>query len=233
MQMTPPEKSAPAPTPWLPSGRRINRVLGYIVVVLVIDTLAAQDFYFGIRWSIFRWQTWFGFDLYKFVFWLVIPFVVSIRRFDRDYFTTKRWRPIDRRLLILASIVGVVAVCVIPFVPALRETYPGAGDASLGIRLGILGKGVVWNISWLLGWEFMLRYWLLRHLQGGLPRGGWILVPVIEFIYHLQKAPLEAAGMLVFGLVLTAWAVRRRNVLLPFIAHALVEMALLLFLVVT
>ncbi|MCL4694164.1 MAG: CPBP family intramembrane metalloprotease, partial [Candidatus Hydrogenedentes bacterium] len=95
----------------------------------------------------------------------------------------------------------------------------------------IIARGMLWTFSWLIGWEFLHRYFLLRPFAARWPRFGWLIVPFSEGVYHLQKAPIEAAGMVVFSLVLTAWALRRRNALLPFLAHLLVEIELVLFLV--
>ena len=72
----------------------------------------------------------------------------------------------------------------------------------------------------------MHRYFLLRPVMHRFPRYGWLIVPLCETIYHLQKPLLEAGGMAVFSLLLTWWTMKRRNMLLPFIAHLYIEILL-------
>ena len=57
------------------------------------------------------------------------------------------------------------------------------------------------------------------------------MVPLCETIYHLQKPLLEAGGMAVFSLLLTWWTMKRRNMLLPFVAHLYIEILLAIALV--
>ena len=55
-------------------------------------------------------------------------------------------------------------------------------------------------------------------------------MPVSEGVYHLQKTLLEALGMVALSVVLTYWARKRANVLLPFLVHLAIELELLAFL---
>jgi membrane protease YdiL (CAAX protease family) len=87
---------------------------------------------------------------------------------------------------------------------------------------------MTWNISWLTGWEFLHRYFLLTHFEKAYPNKGWFGVCLIEFIFHFQKAFLEAIGMLVFSIIVTRWALKRKNVVLPFIIHMLIEVFLII-----
>ena len=77
----------------------------------------------------------------------------------------------------------------------------------------------------------MHRYFLLRPLSERWPRWGWVVVPVSEALYHLQKDPLEMAAMFVAGVVFTLWTSARKNLMLPFLVHAAVEAGLAAFLV--
>lgn len=182
-------------------------------------------------WSVgwMRWEIFARFDVFKFVFWFLVPLALCGRRVDLKAFTTFRWRKPDWYLLIAAGVLGFLAVCIIPFVPGLRDYYGGAGG-SVGIPLstklaGLCGM-MIWTFSWIIGWEFMHRYFLLQAVGPKWPRFGWLLAPFFEWAYHLQKFWLEALGMAVFSILATQYVLRRRNVSLPFIAHLLIEIAL-------
>lgn len=235
--------------------------LAYVVVVHVMDT-------FGIL----GWQLRSGFDVFEFVAWLVLPltFVVVSRDMDWGYFGFKRWRRSDWMLLGIFAALGMLAILVIPLFPSLRATYHSKGQFSVLAKWQMASRGLVWNISWLPGWEFIHRYFLLRqvqqwgtnadwlavrakkalrgllglvplraaqrdtlldHLVGLWPGGfGWLIVPLIEGVYHLQKPLMEAGGMVFLSLVLTAWTMKRQNILLPFLVHLAIEVGLLVYL---
>ncbi|MFP4171797.1 MAG: CPBP family intramembrane glutamic endopeptidase [Candidatus Hydrogenedentota bacterium] len=206
----------------------------YVAAVLAIDTLASQGITWPLDWGHwFAWRTDNGFDLFKCVAWLAIPLVISLPWLDPAYFTFKRWRKVDKLLLGALALLGLGAILLILWVPALREAYPGLAQASPEARWGYSEYFLFWTVSWLPGWEFLHRYFLLRRVDAAWPRFGWLLIPLIECAYHLQKPLLEAGGMLALGLVLTWWTRRRRNILLAFIVHALIEIQLLLFLLFT
>jgi hypothetical protein len=61
-------------------------------------------------------------------------------------------------------------------------------------------------------------------------RLAWLIVPLSEFLYHLYKPGIEAIGMAAFSVLLTWWALQRRNILLPFLVHLIIEIELVLFL---
>ena len=205
--------------------------LVWVAGVLVVDTLAAQGVRGpgGIDWRVFRWRGPWGVDLFKFVAWFLVPFLLSLPWLDRGWFGVRRWRRSDWWLLLGLAAAGAVAVAIIPVVPSLRETYGGMSSLPGSQRWVVLRHDLVWTLSWLLGWEFMHRYFLLRPLISKLPRYGWLIIPVLEGAYHLQKPLIEAGGMVVFSLVLTYWAKKRQNVLLPFLAHFIVELELMVF----
>lgn len=127
---------------------------------------------------------------------------------------------------------GVAAISLIGFVPTLRETYPSLGAAPLSLKLTEGLRLLIWTCSWLPGWEFLHRYVLVTSVQAKWPRFGWLLVPLIEGAYHVQKPWPETLGMVLFSVVATRWTMTRRNVLLPFLAHLIIELELILFLIV-
>ncbi|MDZ4860247.1 MAG: CPBP family intramembrane glutamic endopeptidase [Candidatus Hydrogenedentes bacterium] len=225
----------------------------YVAIVLAVDTLAVMPDarQFGVNWRIFHWRAdglLAQFDYFKFVFWLVVPLVWCAAmarvarkyapeaaqenmRWDWAYFGFSRWKRSDIHLLSVLTILGAISVLAILFIPALREYYPSSRELPWDTKLRHLRQFLLWNISWLPAWEFMLRYFLLRPFAERWPRFGWLVVPVFEGVYHLQKHPLEALLMFGAGLVFTAWVVRRKNLMLPLIVHGSVEVGLMAFLV--
>jgi len=126
---------------------------------------------------------------------------------------------------------GGAAVLSIQVFPSLKQQYPGLSHLPLQERFLHGLVALSWTTSWLIGWEFLHRYVLLRAVTQNFPRFGWLLVPLCETVYHLQKPLLEAGGMAVFSILLTWWSLKRRNLLLPFIAHLFVEVFLIAALV--
>ncbi|MBN2308934.1 MAG: hypothetical protein JXR94_08195 [Candidatus Hydrogenedentes bacterium] len=202
----------------------------YVTVVLTVDTLAARDSRFVLDWDMFRWRLAWGFDFFKFTLWLVIPFTLCLRRMDWGALGVRRWRRVDLYILCGMAVVACLAVLSIRLFPSLGATYQGLGRASWALKRQQAAHYLAWTASWLVGWEFMHRYFLLRPLQARWPRFGWLVVPLAEGVYHLQKPLLEAAGMVALSLFLTPWAMRRNNVALPFVAHLLFELGLLAYL---
>lgn len=210
-------------------------LVAYTAVVHLVDTLAAWNVVAGFDWSAARWQTSSGFDVFKFLAWLVVPFLAlwGCGRIDGGYFGLRRVRHVDVMLLAALVLAGLLAVLSIRLWPGLEAWYPGVGRQSWPQKMAFLGFNLAWIASWLVGWEFLHRYALLTTFERVWPRYGWLAVPVIETLYHLQKHPLETAGMAAFSLVLTFWARTRRNVLLPFLAHLAIELEVVLFMLVS
>lgn len=203
--------------------------LFYAAAVLVGDTLAVRYADWPVNWGALRWWGPWGADLFKFAAWFVVPFVLSLPWLDGGWFGVRRWKRSDWLLLAGLALAGAAAVALIPLVPSLRATYGSAASLAAGQKWAVLRHSVVWTLSWLVGWEFMHRYFLLRPVSRVWPRYGWLVIPLYEGAYHLQKPLIEAGGMVLFSVVLTYWALKRRNVLLPFLAHLIVELELVAF----
>lgn len=229
-------KTKPEPvTPVSPPGYPwfLIFVLVYVAGVLLIDTLAVHHVRLVIPWHILLRHSASGVDYFKFIAWFAIPFLFSLPRFDWGWLGIFRWKRID--LIILGALVVVClgAVSIIPLFPSLRETYHSMAHIPAASKYSFVTHQVAWTFSWLIGWEFMHRCVLLRQVSARWPRWGWLIVPIFEGVYHLQKPPLEALGMVAFSAILTPWALRRQNVLLPFLAHLAIELELIAFLVLT
>jgi len=230
--------------------------VAYVAVVLVYDTFVTLGDVRTINWAVFAWrpahlaallQPFLGrgltqwlhsplleqFDLFKLTAWGIIPFLLCLWRLDTGWFGLDRWKRSDRALLLVACVLAVAAVGLVRLVPQLAEIYPAAPRGlAFSKRLLLLGGGLLWVVSWMPAWEFLHRYFLLRRVAADFPKYGWLVVPLSETLYHLQKPPLEAAGMLVFSLIATWWTLKRRNLLLHLLVHLVIEVALQVLLVV-
>ncbi len=207
----------------------------YVVAVLILDTLALEGRTLVVDWSKLRWRDG-SFDLFKFVAWFVIPAVLALWTVDVHYFTFRRWKKIDWALLGVIVVGGAFLMLALPSIPGVNEYYRGWGHLPDTRRWDLAQSQLIWTVSWLTGWEFMHRYLLPKHLTSAFPKWGWlavlILVPALEAFYHViqQKAALECLGMGALSIVLCAWTLRRRNMLLPFLGHLAIEVELVTFL---
>ena len=238
------------------SASRTNWWLGiviiYIILVLGIDTLAAQRAQWPFPWSRLQWflstsypslrgTVWGGFDCFKFLFWFVLPFIASLWWIDWRYLLTRRWKKWDGFLVGGIAVFGMLAMFIIPLVPALQATYPSLGHLESAQKWGYVTRAMIWNFSWLIGWEFLHRYVLLRAVQReemtgrwGLPgwklsQWYWLAVPLSETLYHLQKPLAEAGGMLVFSTILTLWCLSQKKWLVACLVHLIIEVELVVF----
>lgn len=190
--------------------------LGYVAFVLYADILLP---------NVFPRPMFHGADLFKFTAWFLIPFVFCLPRMDWGYFGIKRWARSDYYLLAIVIVIELLAVLSVRLFPTLRAALPNLRNES-AIEF------TLWNLSWLVGWEFMHRYLLVRRLSVSCPRLGWLLIPVYEGAYHLVwPSLLMPAGMVLFSLIATYWSLKRRNSLLPFLAHLIIECQLTVFLI--
>jgi hypothetical protein len=200
-------------------------VIGYVALVLGVDALAYLEVSWPFEWSVFRW-VWGDVEVFKLVFWLFIPLAFCWRNFDRGWYGWARWEMADVILLVTLAGLGVLVLMAVPLIPELREGYTGVGSMSYAVKREFVIGLAVWNLTWLPGWEFLMRYVLLRTAVAQWPRWGWWLVPLADGLYHLQKAWPEMIVAVVFSTVLTYWAFVRRNGLLPLVAHLIIEIEL-------
>ena len=217
-EQTPPRNADPPPPP---PGFSWPGLLLTLLALFYAGFVLFADIYLQ---RYFPRPMFFGADLFKFTAWFLIPFLVCIWRMDWQWFGIRRWRRNDYYLLAVVIVLEMLAVLCVHFLPTLRSALPDLHGESV-LRFAI------WNMSWLVGWEFMHRYVLLRRLSASFPRFGWLLIPIYEGAYHLTwPSPAMPAGMVAFSLIATYWSLKRRNGLLPFLAHAIIEGQLTLFL---
>ena len=221
----------PSPSP-SPSTQR-QQIVGpllYVAVVLSIDALATSGTRWPIDWRMFVWMRG-AFDIFKFTTWLVIPLLWSARDFDWGYYGWQRWTRADAALCAALVIACIVAVALIPQLPGVDAYYRPRAYRSAKAEWREWARRLVWTLSWLPGWEFLHRYVLLRRLRVISPVLAVITVALFEGVYHLQKPLLECLGMVLLSIVLSTWAVRRVNGLLPLLVHASIEAALAIFMI--
>ena len=230
-------------------------VIAYVALVLGVDTLASQDVVWIIDWHQFDWKpahvynwlvqqlpgipreyiSWLRhgeinrFEVFKFIFWLLIPFLFCLPRMDWGWLGWRHWYSVDLAVILVLALAGVVAMLLIPEFQSLRSRYPSMSILPWDMKLDYLSSKLFWVLSWLVGWEFLHRYVLLHAATQISPRWGWWLVPLSEGLYHLQKPLLEAGGMVILSIILTRWAMHRQNLLLPMLVHFIIELELLMF----
>ena len=166
------------------------------------------------------------------ILWLGIPVLLMWRELDLQVFSFARWKKIDVWLLISVMLLGACGVYLIKFIPVLNQYYQPQSHLSTAMKWSYAVSNLIWLSSWLIGWEFLHRVFLMKYLQVVLGRIGACCIPVFEFLFHLQKSLPEALGMLALSIVLTYWSYKRKNVLLPFLAHLSIEITLLVYLIV-
>ncbi len=233
----------------------VTIVVVYILLVLGVDMLAAMRVQWPFPWVRLEWHlsttfpslrgtAWAAFDVYKFLFWLVIPFIACLWRMDWRYLLFSRWKKWDLILVGGLTVVGMAVMFIIPHVPALKAIYPSMGALSPEQKMAYVQRAMLWNVSWIFGWEFLHRYVLLRAVQRtemtgpwGLPRWTqsqlyWLAVPLSETLYHLQKPWPEALGMGVFSVILTLWCLSRKKWLVACLVHLIIEVELVVFMTV-
>jgi hypothetical protein len=180
-----------------------------------------------------------NFDLFKVTFWFVVPVLFTLPWMDWAAVGTRRWKGRDWALLAFAAVAGMGAMFLIPHLPGVSDYYQAPKGITSSQKLSLFLGYNAWTASWLPGWEFLHRYVLLAALAVFFPRGtkGWFMVPLVvatsEMAYHLVKPWPETLAMFGFGFLATAWAYQRSNMLLPFIAHWMIELSLVLFLVLS
>lgn len=227
-------------------GRQVWIILTYMALVLLVDTLTVQSvlqsdnllldlpILSAINWQHFYWQ-WQSFDLFKLLFWLLIPLCYVLRRgwrhIDWRWLSLRTATQSDWLILIILSLGGLAAILVIPHISGLSTTYLSPlAQMDDSARAERAVASLIWVLCWLPGWEFMHRYILLRAVKTRWPVLGWLCVPLLESVYHLQKYWLEALGMLVLSIILTRWTLARGSMAMPALLHGVIELELILFL---
>ncbi len=236
----------------------LRLVLIYVAAVLGVDAAATASWEWPFDWSIFQWSPlsmhpwaqalqkaaglpngatrWLtarwvqSFDCFKFVWWLLVPVLCSVWRFDWRAMGVGRWKPHDKYWLGGILLVGIAAAFIVPRTPALADFVYHDLPRPGGDRAGAFWRELPRLCSWAIGFEFLLRYFLLHRLQQHWPRCGWLLAPLAEGLYWLHAPSFWIVGRVALSVLLTRWTLRRRNLLLPILARFLIELCLIILL---
>ncbi len=213
------------------SGKKLYAFLmvAYAIAALTVDSLSTMHSRWMVDWSRLYWSFRSGFEASTFILWLVIPCLLMGRDLDFRYFTFSRWKRSDYRLLVIFMALGALGICLIRFIPELNAYYPSDRFSSGRARWDYALHQTTWILSWLIGWEFLHRVFLLRYVQVLAGIAGLAAIPAIEFLFHLQKTLPEAFGALLLSVALTWWSYKRKNVLLPLITHFSIEISLIIY----
>ncbi|MGC9053555.1 MAG: hypothetical protein ACP5KS_06685, partial [Candidatus Hydrogenedens sp.] len=226
-------------------------IIIYSISVLFIDLLITFDTTFIFSWGVLNFSlsdvllkfpilkhstyiTIFdGFDLYKFIFWLILPFILFNRFIDFKWFSLKYWQKQDYLLFLFFCFLCLLSLIFVILSPTLRMFYPGAGVIPLSQKIQFFLQRFFWVISWLPGWEFLNRHLLLRACRQLSKGSGWFFVTITETIYHIFKPMLEILGMFIFSVVACIWSQKKENNLMAFFCHFIIEIGLIFLLLIT
>lgn len=204
------------------SNQKLFLSLFYVVLVHSIDI---SLYYNNINYFISST----GVDFFKLLFWLVVPLIFSIKHFDKNFYSFKNIKRADILYLSLVIVVGICSMLLIPYIDVLRDYYVMESSLSSSENFSYISYQICWIFSWLIGWEFIHRYFLIKSIkESKIYLALWIL-PIIEGLYHLNKPWPEILAVLLFSWVLTRWTLKRSNALLPLLAHFIIEIELIIF----
>lgn len=168
-----------------------------------------------------------GFDWYKFVTWFLVPAIATFPA-ERRVGVTLRMTQREGVALGVVVLLSCAAMGVVVLSPELAAQYLGSATGNWGQRSSIAQRQLIWTLSWLPGYEFLVRRLLLSRAEHWR-LGAVLLVALVEFAYHLQKPLLEAVAVLFFSAALSVWARERRGSLWPSLSHLCVELVLIGF----
>lgn len=118
---------------------------------------------------------------------------------------------------------------IIPHIDSLNNYYKGQSHISFDDKIIFAKRLMIWNFSWLIGYEFLFRFVLLK--QCLKHDKCYYLITLFEVLYHFNKPYPEMLGVFFLSIFLTYWVRLRKNFLIALIGHFLVECSLLLFLI--
>jgi len=226
-------------------------IIIYSTSVLYIDLLITFNTHFLFSWGILNFTlsdvlykfpllkhyafitVFDNFDLYKFIFWLILPFVLFNKFIDFQWFSLKYWQKQDYLIFLFFCLLCLFSLVFVILSPTLRMFYPGTGTIPISQKIQFFLQQFFWIISWLPGWEFLNRHLLLRACRQLSKGSGWFFVTIVETLYHIFKPMLEIFGMFIFSIVACLWSQKRENNLMAFFCHFIIEIGLIFILLTT
>jgi hypothetical protein len=203
----------------------------FALMLYGLDALVTWDLDFLFRWGRLSLILPGGFDFSAFSIFFLLPLAANRFKFPFRYYLP----PGMGRREVLGVVAGVLLAAIVIFLSfhsdSVRKFYSGLSGArgKTGSGWGRFGFQLVWVLSWLPGYEFLHRHVLLKRFAPLAGGRGWLLVPALEFIFHLQKPLLEAAGAAAFGLIATWWTKKTDNGGVAFLMHFWIELVFLVF----
>lgn len=169
-----------------------------------------------------------GADLFLLLAWTLPGLLAAGVLLPREWLDPRRLTRRDLAVLVGIAVIAAAAMALVLHRPEFQQLYPRAAP---GARWVVARRHMVWILSWVVGWELITRGLVLAPLHQRYPARGWLVVPLLEAVTHLGKPPLEALGMVALSLVLTRWCQARESVWPGLLAHGLIELTLVGFMV--
>jgi membrane protease YdiL (CAAX protease family) len=179
--------------------------------------------------SFLAWQHSSGFEIFPFVFWLILPVIIWRKMLDKSYFSFKGIKKIDWMILFGVLALSFIVMFIIPHIESLKDYYMPPENFGTAKKIAFAKKIMIWNFSWLIGYEFLFRYVFFKKCLE--QDKYYYLITLFEVLYHFNKPYPEMVGVFFLSIFLTYWTRLRRNFLIPLVAHFLIELSLLLFIV--
>lgn len=174
------------------------------------------------------------FDLFRFVLWLVVPAVIArfVVRASGASLGLGRGRLTMRdggRLLLALALVTVLLAAGMGH-PSVRGWYASTGQALARGGAPWFLRHLGYTLSWMLGWEFLLRGLVLNHAFPRRPALAAAVVVLLDVAAHVHKTPLECGALLLFAPLQIHLFRRWDSLAVPVLLHLWVECAYPLFL---
>ncbi|MDB5036927.1 MAG: hypothetical protein JWQ35_455 [Bacteriovoracaceae bacterium] len=178
-----------------------------------------------------------GFHSLRFVLYLVFPILLNIFYFKISWRELGVAKPYlnrtSKRMLFGFAILTPFVVYLIHLSPDYLNAYPYYRNQSVS-TFERLSQFSIFTFSTMVGWEFLLRAYLLfgmrrllenqHRVSSELATALSILwVCTFEVLYHFVKPDLEAWGMLIASPILSWIAFKTRSFFVPLAFHLFIE----------
>jgi membrane protease YdiL (CAAX protease family) len=175
-----------------------------------------------------------GFDTRKFLLWLVFPltYFIAMKPKGEIQASFAQIKKKDWLIICSISILAVGAMFIIPYIDVLSQYYVDRSHVSNDHKIAFLKFNLFWIFSWALGWEFLIRFLWMNSFETSKRKFCYGLIPLIEILYHYNKPWPEIIGVGALSLVLVHWTIKRKNMLPAMIAHIIIELILVIYLLI-
>ena len=201
----------------------------YVVFALLIDLIVSNNDKLSSLFS----SNSSGFDWRKFLLWLVIPmFLSNLLRYPRKIeHSLKKFKRVDWVLIFSIGIISSMAMLIIPHFEVLDQYYVSRHEVSFQQKMEFVQFQIMWTISWVFGYEYLIRFFWLSSFEQKHLNKALLLIPIVEVLYHYNKPWPEILGVLALSYFLIWWTIKRQNILQAILAHLLIEIVLTTYLI--